>query len=57
MAAPDETTLTLAAYAAESAIKDAGLTPSDIGEIIVATDTPELYTPDTAALLQDRLGL
>ena len=56
VAAPDETTLTLAANAAESAIKDAGLIPADIGEIIVATDTPELYTPDTAALLQDRLG-
>jgi 3-oxoacyl-[acyl-carrier-protein] synthase-3 len=56
VAAPDESTLTLAANAAESAIKDAGLVPGDIGEIIVATDTPEVYTPDTAALLQDRLG-
>jgi 3-oxoacyl-[acyl-carrier-protein] synthase-3 len=56
VAAEDETTLTLAANAAEVAIKDAGLTPSDIGEIIIATDTPELYTPDTAALLQHRLG-
>jgi 3-oxoacyl-[acyl-carrier-protein] synthase-3 len=56
VAAEDETTLTLAAYAAEVAIKDAGMIPADIGEIIIATDTPELYTPDTAALLQHRLG-
>jgi 3-oxoacyl-[acyl-carrier-protein] synthase-3 len=56
VAAADETTLTLAAYAAEAAIKDAGLIPADLGEIIIATDTPELYTPDTAALLQNRLG-
>ncbi|HEY6628268.1 MAG TPA: beta-ketoacyl-ACP synthase III [Acidimicrobiia bacterium] len=56
VAAEDETTLTLAANAAEVAIKDAGLIPADIGEIIIATDTPELYTPDTAALLQHRLG-
>ncbi len=55
-AAEGETTLDLAANAAERALADAGLGPSDIGEIIVATDTPELYTPDTASLLQHRLG-
>jgi 3-oxoacyl-[acyl-carrier-protein] synthase-3 len=55
-AADDESTLDLAAHAAEWALADAGLEPSDIGEIIVATDTPELYTPDTASLLQHRLG-
>jgi 3-oxoacyl-[acyl-carrier-protein] synthase-3 len=56
VAADDETTLTLAANAASMAIKDAGLVPDDIDEIIVATDTPEMYTPDTAALVQDLLG-
>jgi 3-oxoacyl-[acyl-carrier-protein] synthase III len=55
-AADDESTLTLAGNAAGIAIKDAGMTPDDIDEIIVATDTPEMYTPDTAALLQDLLG-
>jgi 3-oxoacyl-[acyl-carrier-protein] synthase-3 len=54
--ADDESTLTLAGNAARIAIKDAGLTPDDIDEIVVATDTPEVYTPDTAALLQDLLG-
>jgi 3-oxoacyl-[acyl-carrier-protein] synthase-3 len=56
VAAPDESTLTLAGQAAGVAIKDAGFTADDIDEIIVATDTPEVYTPDTAALLQDLLG-
>lgn len=55
-AADDESTLDLAAIAAERALKDAGLTADDIDEIIVATDTPEVYTPDTASLLQHRLG-
>lgn len=55
-AAEDEATLDLAANAAEVAIKDAGLTAADVGEIIVATDTPEVYTPDTASFLQHRLG-
>jgi len=55
-AADDEATLDLAANAAEKAMADAGLTSSDIDEIIVATDTPEAYTPDTASFLQHRLG-
>ena len=55
-AADDESTLDLAQHAAERAIKDAGLTADDIDEIVLATDTPELYTPDTSSLLQDRLG-
>lgn len=55
-AAEDETTLTLAASAASVALEDAGVTPEDVDEIVVATDTPEMMTPDTAALVQDRLG-
>ena len=30
---------------------------NDIDEVIVATDTPEVYTPDTAAFLQHHMGL
>lgn len=56
VAGPDESTLTLAGQAAVVAIKDAGLSVDDIDEIVVATDTPEVYTPDTAALLQNLLG-
>ena len=55
-AADDQSTLDLSEQAALVAMKDAGLSPDDIDEIIVATDTPEVYTPDTASLLQDRLG-
>ena len=55
-AADDESTMTLATEAASVALKDADLTPDDIDEVIVATDTPEMMTPDTAALVQDRLG-
>jgi len=54
-AADDESTMTLAVSAAQSALLDAGLEPSDIDEIILATDTPEMMTPDTAALVQHQL--
>ncbi len=57
IAADHETTATMAAEAAKVAIADAGLEPSEIGEIIVATDTPEVYTPDTASFLQHMLGI
>lgn len=55
-AGDDETTMTMAVEAATEAIKDADLTPGDIDEIIVATDTQEMLTPDTAALVQHQLG-
>ncbi|HEU4319832.1 MAG TPA: beta-ketoacyl-ACP synthase III [Acidimicrobiia bacterium] len=55
-AADDESTMTLAADAAAVALKDADLTPDDVDEIVLATDTPEMMTPDTAALVQNRLG-
>ncbi len=52
----DQSTVDLAAAAAQAALDDADLQASDIDEIIVATDTPEAYCPDTAAFLQERLG-
>lgn len=55
-AAEDESTADLAEAAARVAMEDAGVDGADLDEIIVATDTPEVYTPDTAAFLQDRLG-
>jgi 3-oxoacyl-[acyl-carrier-protein] synthase-3 len=51
-----ESTSDLAVAAANSALLDAGLGPQDVDEIIVATDTPEMYTPDTASFVQHRLG-
>ena len=40
IAAPEETTASLAVAAGAAAIKHAGLTPGDIGVLIVATATP-----------------
>jgi len=56
VAAEDQTTVDLAAAAAESALADADVEIEEIDEIIVATDTPEVYIPDTASYLQNRLG-
>jgi len=56
VAAPDESTADLAVAAAQSALQDAGLSAQDVDEIIVATDTPEVFTPDTASFVQHRLG-
>jgi 3-oxoacyl-[acyl-carrier-protein] synthase-3 len=56
VAAENQTTVDLAAAAAESALADADVTIEEIDEIIVATDTPEVYIPDTASYLQNRLG-
>jgi len=56
IAAADETTASLAVAAAERALADAGLGARDVDEIIVATDTPEVFIPDTASYVQDRLG-
>ncbi len=55
-AADGETTVDMAAAAAERALADAGIAAVDVDEIIVATDTPEVYAPDSAAYLQERLG-
>jgi 3-oxoacyl-[acyl-carrier-protein] synthase-3 len=56
LAADDENTADLAVSAAQSALADAGLAPAQIDEIIVASDTPEVYTPDTASFVQHKLG-
>jgi 3-oxoacyl-[acyl-carrier-protein] synthase-3 len=56
VAADHESTADLAVKAAAAALDDAGLAPVDIDEIIVATDTPEVYSPDTASFVQARLG-
>jgi len=57
VAAPADTSATLGAAAGAAAIKDAGLTPSDIGLVLVATCTPPQVLPSTASLVQEMLGL
>jgi 3-oxoacyl-[acyl-carrier-protein] synthase III len=57
IAGPDESTATLAATAAAGAIKSAGLTPTEIDLMIIATASPEQPLPHTGAFVSDRLGL
>ncbi|HET8774386.1 MAG TPA: beta-ketoacyl-ACP synthase III [Thermoanaerobaculia bacterium] len=56
VAAEHETTVDLAVSAAQVALARAGVAAADLAEIIVATDTPEVVNPDTAAFVQHRLG-
>nr|WP_090723804.1 beta-ketoacyl-ACP synthase III [Paenibacillus sp. PDC88] len=56
IAAPEEATSDLAYEAAKTAAASAGISPSDIELIIVATITPDSAFPSTACILQDKLG-
>ncbi|MEL6361233.1 MAG: beta-ketoacyl-ACP synthase III [Pseudomonadota bacterium] len=55
-ASDDQVTSDLATEAAQQALQDAGLTPADIGLIIVATVTPDKTFPSTAVFVQQKLG-
>ena len=52
-----DTALTMAENAARIAMAEAGVTPAELGMIIIATTTPEKMFPSTACLLQQRLGI
>ena len=56
-AAPDVTSSDLALEASKNAIEAAGITAQDIDLIIVATSTPDMVFPSTAAILQHKLGI
>ena len=56
IAEPDETTATLGAAAAQRALAAAGLEPSDIGLIILATATPDNTFPASATKVQALIG-
>jgi len=53
---PGTPTSDLALEAGKQAIKNAGLKPSDIELIIVATITPDMSFPSTACVVQNKLG-
>ncbi len=55
-AAPDQAVSDLAVEAARRALEAAGRTPEDLDLIIVATTTPDLTFPATAAIVQRKLG-
>jgi 3-oxoacyl-[acyl-carrier-protein] synthase-3 len=57
LAEEDQTTCDLAEHAARRAIDAAGIVPSDVDLIIVATTTPDRVFPSTACLLQNRLDI
>lgn len=57
IAEPDETTATLGAAAARAALAAAGLQPSDIGLIVLATATPDNTFPASATKVQALLGI
>jgi 3-oxoacyl-[acyl-carrier-protein] synthase-3 len=57
IAGEGESTATLAAAAARKALDAAGLQPSDLDLIIVATITPEMVFPSTACFVAASLGL
>src|SRR5947208_5969644 len=53
---PGVATSDLAKEAAIKAIRAAGLTPDDIGVIVVGTVTPDMMFPSTACLIQEKIG-
>lgn len=57
IAAEGEFTSDLAVAAARKALDRAGLNPADIDLVIVATTTPDLTFPATAAIVQAKLGV
>jgi 3-oxoacyl-[acyl-carrier-protein] synthase-3 len=57
IAAPGEATSDMGAQAARRALEDAGLKPSDIDLLIVATITPDLPMPATACIIQQKVGV
>ncbi|MFZ5748573.1 MAG: beta-ketoacyl-ACP synthase III [Pseudomonadota bacterium] len=57
IAAPDETTGTLATDAARAALATAGIAANDIDLIVLATATPDQTFPATATKVQAALGI
>ncbi|MBI1364882.1 MAG: beta-ketoacyl-ACP synthase III [Alphaproteobacteria bacterium] len=57
IAAEGEFTSDLAVAASRNALEMAGFSPSDIDLVVVATTTPDLTFPATAAIVQAKLGI
>lgn len=57
IAAEGENTSDLAAAAGRKAMENAGITIDDVDLIIVATTTPDMTFPATAAVVQQKLGM
>jgi 3-oxoacyl-[acyl-carrier-protein] synthase-3 len=57
LASPEVTSSVLGTRAARAALEAAGLEPSAVGLIVVATSTPDYVFPSTACLVQRELGI
>ena len=51
-----EATSDLALYASLAALRDAGVSATEIDLVVLATSTPDMIQPSTAAILQGKLG-
>ena len=56
IADPGVATSDLAKIAAEGAMREAGITPADLGFIVVGTTTPDTIFPSTACMVQTKIG-
>ena len=56
IARPDETTSDMAAKAAEAALEIAGISADTLDLIIVSTVTPDMPFPNTATIVQKKIG-
>jgi 3-oxoacyl-[acyl-carrier-protein] synthase-3 len=56
IARDDETTSDMAAAAANRALEAAGVAPDAVDLILVATVTPDMLFPNTASLVQEKIG-
>src|SRR3954447_20244518 len=56
IAEPGVATSDLATRAVEAALKEAGVTPDQVGFIVVGTTTPDTIFPSTACMVQDKIG-
>ncbi|MEZ4591510.1 MAG: hypothetical protein R3D55_10270 [Chloroflexota bacterium] len=54
--ADDETTSDLCLHASKEALERANLRPEEVDLIIVATDTPDYFSPATATVLPSEAG-
>ena len=56
VASEGETTTAIAVAAAKAALADAGVDGSKVGLVVVATSTPDYYSPPTATAVQHAIG-
>ena len=56
IAEPGVATSDLAVHAVESALKEARITPAQVGFIVVGTTTPDTIFPSTACMVQAKIG-